>query len=234
MPQKKSNSDNSPTTLPQFKNPALLEKALTHRSALNEEISSAQESNERLEFLGDAVLELVVTRYLFDSCPQEPEGILTAYRSALVKTTTLAQLAQTFGLGEKLYLSRGEERSGGRTNPSLLADTLEAVIGAIYLDAGFKSAESFILSWLPNSFQQALQQKLYKDAKSELQERAQAKKLPTPQYQVLSESGPDHDKEFEIAVLIGEKVYGKGIGKSKQIAQQQAAQQALTQLEKSA
>ncbi len=234
MPQKKSNSDNSPTTLPQFKNPALLEKALTHRSALNEEISSAQESNERLEFLGDAVLELVVTRYLFDSCPQEPEGILTAYRSALVKTTTLAQLAQTFGLGEKLYLSRGEERSGGRTNPSLLADTLESVIGAIYLDAGFKSAESFILSWLPNSFQQALQQKLYKDAKSELQERAQAKKLPTPQYQVLSESGPDHDKEFEIAVLIGEKVYGKGIGKSKQIAQQQAAQQALTQLEKSA
>lgn len=216
---------------PTFNNPTLLETALTHRSALNEGISASKESNERLEFLGDAVLELATTRFLYDRCATEPEGVLTAYRSALVKTTTLAAVAAELGLGKRLYLSRGEEGSGGRTNPSLLADTVEAVIGAIYLDQGYEVAEQYITAWILQRFDDVVREKLYKDAKSELQERVQAHKLPTPEYVVYSESGPDHDKEFVVDVTIGTKVLGRGIGKSKQIAQQQAAKAGLSQFD---
>lgn len=219
--------------LPNFQNSGLLETALTHRSALNEGISQSKESNERLEFLGDAVLELITTRFLFDRCQTEPEGVLTAYRSALVKTTTLARVATELGLGEKLYLSRGEEGSGGRSNPSLLADTLEAIIGAIYLDQGFDQAQQYVTMWILRHFDEVVREKLYKDPKSELQEKVQARGLPTPQYIVSSESGPDHDKLFVVDVHIGNKQYGRGKGKSKQIAQQAAAAAGLAHFQSS-
>ncbi len=216
--------------LPAFQNPLLLETALTHRSALNERLSSATESNERLEFLGDAVLELVSTAYLFERCPDEPEGILTAYRSALVKTTTLAQVAKKLQLGERLYLSRGEESTGGRENASLLADTVEALIGALYLDQGYEQASSFIQTHILSLFDNVIQHRLYKDAKSDLQELVQSKKWPTPEYRVIQATGPDHEKNFVVEVIISGEPYARGEGKSKQLAQQQAATAALEKL----
>lgn len=220
----------SSAELPAFHNPALLETALTHRSALNERLSAATESNERLEFLGDAVLELVSTEYLYQRCADEPEGVLTAYRSALVKTTTLATVAQTLHLGERLYLSRGEESTGGRSNTSLLADTLEAVIGALYLDQGYAITKVFIETHILSLFDDVLQQRLYKDAKSDLQELVQSKKWPTPEYRVVEESGPDHEKHFVVEVIINGEAFASGAGKSKQIAQQHAAASALSLL----
>lgn len=227
MSKKKLNLGN----LPPFTNQLLLETALTHRSALNERLSSATESNERLEFLGDAVLELIVTEHLYQRCAHEQEGVLTAYRSALVKTTTLAHVAEELGLGARLYLSRGEEATGGRTNPSLLADTVEAVIGAMYLDQGYEAARQFIETHILKLFDDVIQQRLYKDAKSELQELVQSRKWPTPEYQVVSATGPDHDKQFVIEVVVNGQSFARGEGKSKQAAQQQAATAALQQLQ---
>ncbi|MBD3279703.1 MAG: ribonuclease III, partial [Candidatus Pacebacteria bacterium] len=182
--------------LPQFQNLDLLVTALTHRSALNEREASgttAQESNERLEFLGDAVLELITTEFLFEKFPQDPEGMLTAYRSALVKTSTLAAAAQELKLGEKMYLSKGEEATGGRENESLLADTFEAVIGALYLDQSYQAVKEFLEQHLFVKFKKIKTQRLYKDPKSLLQETVQAQGSNTPIYQVVSETGPDHD-----------------------------------------
>lgn len=213
--------------LPTFTNQNLIITALTHRSALNENLSSATQSNERLEYLGDAVLELATTNFLFNKFPKEPEGTLTAYRSALVKTTTLAEVAKELSLGEKLYMSKGEENGGGRENIGLLANTVEAVIGAIYLDQGFDKVVEFLNAHLFVKFQQIFDQKLYKDAKSLLQEEVQAKGLETPAYQVIEEKGPDHDKIFTIDVLISGKNIARGQGKSKQLAQQAAATKAL-------
>lgn len=221
--------------LPKFDNPALLETALTHRSALNEPGSGTTSplSNERFEFLGDAVLELAVTLFLFDQLPQQPEGILTAYRSALVRTTTLAEAAQDLELGSKLYISKGEEETGGRSNQSLLADTMEALIGAIYLDQGFEAAQDFIEKHVLCKFDQIKQNKLYKDAKSLLQEMVQAKGYATPTYKVVKAEGPDHDKTFTVEVLVDGQTAGQGVGSNKQAAQQDAAAQALADLEKS-
>ena len=216
--------------LPSFKDSQLLITALSHRSSLNEKTASgttAVESNERLEFLGDAVLELAVTEYLFAEFPAEPEGKLTAYRSALVKTTTLAELAKDLGLGEQMYMSKGEEATGGRNNESLLADTTEAVIGALYLDQGYKAVVTFLTANLYPKFTEILKNKLYKDHKSLLQEVVQAKGLPTPAYEVVKEVGPDHDKEFTVVVTVAEVAKGTGVGKNKQQAQQQAALEAL-------
>lgn len=213
--------------LPSFVNSDFLVTALTHRSALNEHLSTSDESNERLEFLGDAVLELATTNYLYDHYPTEPEGVLTAYRSALVKTTTLAQVAQELELGEKIYMSKGEEVTGGRKNISLLADTFEAVVGALYLDQGFEQVQKFLDLHLFPKFAQIKQQKLYKDPKSELQELAQARGFEAPSYKVIQEIGPDHDKEFTVEVKINHQAMGAGVGKSKQQAQQQAAIKAL-------
>jgi ribonuclease-3 len=215
-------------------NPKLLETALTHRSALNEPSSgtSSKVSNERLEFLGDAVLELVVTRFLFKELPQEPEGKLTALRSALVRTETLAEVALELGLGEKLYMSKGEEATGGRANSSLLANTFEAVIGALYLDQGFQAVEKFVDKYLLPKLDKIKQEKLYKDAKSLLQEIVQAQGYSTPEYEVLSAQGLDHAKTFTVAVKIGNKNFGQGRGSSKQAAQQEAARQALAVFEK--
>jgi ribonuclease III len=215
------------SALPSFKNAALLETALTHRSALNEKISTSTESNERFEFLGDAVLELATTQYLFDHFPTEPEGVLTAYRSSLVKTTTLAEVAQKLGLGDVLYMSRGEEVTGGRSNPSLLADTMEAVLGALYLDQGFEAVKAFLDKHLFPLFEDIQEQGLYKDSKSQLQELVQSQGFEAPAYEVVQEVGPDHDKEFTVQVKVGNEVKGVGLGKSKQQAQQAAAATAL-------
>ncbi len=216
--------------LPQINNSLLLETALTHRSALNERISQATESNERLEFLGDAVLELITTEFLFNKFPHEPEGKLTAYRSSLVKTTTLAEVAKDLGLGEKLYMSKGEEATGGRNNPGLLADTTEAIIGAIYLDQGYETTKKFLKENLFNKFDEIKKQKLYQDSKSVLQEIVQAKGFEAPIYKVIKEEGPDHSKQFTVEVLIDSQPAGIGMGKSKQAAQQAAAQTALKKL----
>ncbi|MEX0896387.1 MAG: ribonuclease III [Patescibacteria group bacterium] len=218
--------------LPNFNNAQLLETALTHRSALNERASKATESNERLEFLGDAVLELLATTFLYDAFPKESEGVLTAYRSALVKTTSLASVAQKLNLGAKILMSKGEEAGGGRENISLLADTFEAILGALYLDQGLQAVETFLKTHLFGDIERILAEKLYKDPKSELQEIVQADGLQTPAYQVIAEKGPDHDKIFTISITLDQEVIATGSGKSKQLAQQAAAEAALVEYAK--
>src|SRR5689334_20027171 len=173
--------------LPTFKNQDLLTTALTHRSALNEKTSTSKESNERLEFLGDAVLELATTIFLYRELPAEQEGMLTAFRSALVKTTTLAEVAKVLGLGEKLYMSKGEEASGGRQNASLLANTVEALLGALYLDQGMEVVEAFLIEHLYPKLDEIQKKRLYKDPKSHLQEYVQAQGFQAPEYVVVSE-----------------------------------------------
>lgn len=216
-----------------FRDQQLLITALSHRSSLNEKSQSgttATESNERLEFLGDAVLELAATLYLYQQRPDEDEGKLTAYRSALVRTETLAELAKELGLDQRMYLSKGEEQGGGRENTSLLADLMEAVIGALYLDQGFPAVEQFLQAKLFPKFNQILQSKSYKDQKSLLQEEVQAKSYGTPVYQVVKAVGPDHDKEFTVEVLVDGQVWGVGTGHSKQAASQAAAAAALQKI----
>jgi ribonuclease III len=209
-----------------FKNPALLEEALTHRSFLNEN-RSTHNHNERLEFLGDAVLELAVSEYLFAQFPDKPEGDLTAYRAALVRTTSLSETAAKLELGNQLKMSKGEEISGGRSNPSLLANTLEAILGALYLDQGYPAVVTFLETHLFPKLAEIIETKSFKDYKSSLQEIVQAQGQPSPEYSVLSESGPDHNKSFTVAVKIGGKIVAHGSGKSKQMAQQSAASEAL-------
>jgi len=216
--------------LPKFKNETLLTTALSHRSSLNEPTSgtTAKESYERFEFLGDAVLELATTEFLFTAYPTDPEGTLTAYRSSLVKTSTLATVAKNLGLGEKMFMSKGEEATGGRENDGLLADVFEAVIGALYLDQGYQAVQGFLAEHLFPQFAEIKDKKLYKDSKSLLQEVVQAKGLLTPIYEVIEEVGPDHDKVFTVQVKVSDEIVGSGSGKSKQLAQQEAAKQALT------
>ncbi len=218
--------------LPKFQNQALLERALTHRSALNEKKSSSEVSNERLEFLGDAVLELATTKFLFDKYPEEPEGTLTAYRSSLVKTESLAQIAMDLGLGQELHISKGEEATGGRTNIGILADTMEAFLGALYLDQGLDAVVELLEEILFPNIEAIIKNKLYKDAKSHLQEIVQALGFETPSYEVITEVGPDHDKEFTVTVTVGDSIAGRGSGKSKQHAQQAAAREAVKKYSK--
>lgn len=210
-----------------FKNQELLATALTHRSALNEQTSTSKVSNERLEFLGDAVLELVTTQYLYEAHPEDQEGMLTAYRSALVKTETLAEVAKQIGLGEALFMSKGEEATGGRSNIGILADSVEAFLGAMYLDQGLEASEKFLQEYLFIKLPEIKQKKLYRDGKSLLQEVVQAKGYGAPNYEVLTEEGPDHDKMFKVAVFVDGEKAGEGTGRSKQIAQQEAAREAL-------
>jgi len=212
--------------IPAFTDQKLLERAFTHRSALGTS-RERSDSNERLEFLGDAVLELATTEFLFAQYPKEPEGVLTTYRSSLVKTTTLAEVAQKLGIGDKIIMSRGEATSGGRENEGILADTFEAIVGALYLDQGYKAVTAFLQKELFIEFEDILREGRYRDAKSELQELVQAKGLPAPHYRVKSAVGPDHDKEFTVAVRISGQDQALGTGKSKQQAQQRAAEKAL-------
>ena len=208
-----------------FQDKALLHRAFVHRSFLNER-KDEKESNERLEFLGDAVLEFLVSNHIYLHFPGQDEGHLTALRSKLVNTTSLAQTARNLNLGESLYLSRGEEQGGGRTNTSLLANTVEALLGAIFLDQGVDGAgefvDKFILTKIPETVKESL-----KDPKSMLQEFVQAQGLPAPIYKLVSQIGPDHAKEFTVEVLIDKKPYAQGKGSSKKIATQDAAALAL-------
>lgn len=204
----------------------LLLRAFTHRSYLNEHKKTVTEHNERLEFLGDAVLELVVTEYLYTKY-SEPEGILTNWRSSLVRTESIGAAASKLGFEEYLRLSRGEKRGSERARAQILANCFEAVIGAIYLDQGYDKAAEFITANILNTFEGILKSGTWVDAKSQLQELAQSKVGFTPVYKVLKEEGPDHDKVFEVGAYVEDKLLGKGTGPSKQIAQQKAAETAL-------
>lgn len=210
----------------EFKNKDLFDQALTHRSWVNEH-KGVRDSNERMEFLGDAILEFVVSEEIYNLFPNKEEGYLTALRANLVNTIALAEIAEKLGLGQILFLSKGEEDGGGRSNTSLLANTVEAIIGAIFVDRGLTSAEKFIKeNVLINAKDKSMEP--LKDYKSRLQEAVQAKGLPAPKYQVVGQSGPDHNKKFVIEVLVNGEPWGRGEGKSKSTAEQEAAASGLT------
>lgn len=213
-----------------FEDDALLREALIHRSYLNENPSFPSADNQRLEFLGDALLDFVAGDYLYRRYPKMREGELTSLRAALVKEETLARFAQILDLGRYLYLGRGEEESGGRERPSLLADAFEALVGALYLDGGLTTAERFILRFLEPETERIVAQGELRDYKSLFQEEAQRRFQATPLYRTIDERGPDHNKVFTVEVLIEEKVYGRGEGTSKQAAEQEAARQALEKI----
>ncbi len=213
-----------------FRDINLASVAFVHKSYLNEHKFEDLGDNERLEFLGYAVLELVTTEFLYRSFPKSGEGQLTSFRSALVKGKHLAEVARSLGLGNYILLSHGEEKSKGREKNYILANTLEALIGAIYLDRGFAVAHKFISNFILKNLGDILKKGLHVDSKSHLQESAQEKRGITPTYKVLSESGPDHDKTFEVGAFIGETIVGKGEGSSKQKAAEAAAFDALQQL----
>jgi len=208
-----------------FKNKDLLNQALTHKSWVNEH-PGKRESNERLEFLGDAILEFVITETLFSKFPKHQEGYLTALRSSLVNTQNLANLAIKLDIGNALYLSKGEEEGGGRENPSLLADTTEAIIGALFIDSGMNTVSNFIKEYLVTEIPYKVAGPL-KDPKSRLQEYVQSKGLSAPKYKVIEESGPDHNKKYIIEVVVDNNSWSKGEGKSKSLAEQEAAKNAL-------
>ena len=209
-----------------FKSLELLHQVFVHRSYLNENPGFPLNHNERLEFLGDAVLELVVTEYLYATYPN-PEGDLTNWRSALVKGQMLASVAQELEIGDLLYLSKGEEKSGGKSRALILANTFEALIGAIYLDLGYKESQKFITHNLLGRLPEILEKGWHVDSKSRLQELSQDQLGITPNYRVLSERGPDHAKEFTVGVFLAEKHIGQGAGNSKQAAEQAADSSAL-------
>ena len=210
-----------------FQDKNFLMQAFVHRSYLNEHKELKLDHNERLEFLGDAVLELIVTNYLFQTFPDKPEGELTVYRSALVNTTMLSTIANKISVNDFLLLSRGEERDTGRARQYILANTFEAVIGAIYLDQGYDVTHNFIAQHLLPYLNEIVEKKLWQDAKSHFQEQAQEKEGITPAYRVLEESGPDHDKRFVVGVFLNKKQEAEGLGNSKQEAEQEAARKAL-------
>lgn len=212
-----------------FDNINLLKNAFIHRSYLNEHKDSNLQSNERLEFLGDSILAFWVSKTLYILYPHLPEGTLTNMRTKIVRTETLAQIANNLNLGDNLLLSKGEEKSGGRENKTLLANTFEALIGAIYLDKGLKVTELFLKKFFIKLIKNLKPEDL-KDAKSLLQEKIQTKIKEAPVYKVLREDGPDHNKTFEIGVYSLGKLLGKGVGKSKQEAEENAANSALENL----
>lgn len=210
-----------------FKDKSLLKQAFTHRSYINENRNTPLEHNERLEFLGDAVLELVITDYLYGRLKDSNEGKLTSLRSALVNADTCSLVAQTLGANEFLLLSKGESKDTGRARQYILANTLEAIIGAVYIDQGYEIAKNFILVHVAPLVEDILKDGAWIDAKSLFQEKAQEYLNATPLYKTISESGPDHDKHFTVGVYIAGNLYGKGEGKSKQDAEQEAAREAL-------
>src|SRR3989344_23425 len=225
----KRNLDEFEKTLKiKFKDSALLQTSLVHRSYLNEHRDFPLAQNERLEFLGDAVLELVVTDYLYSHYPN-PEGELTNFRSALVNHRILSKIAQRLELGEYIMLSRGESRDKGRARQIILANALEAVIGAIYIDQDFEVTRDFINREILTELPEIMAQGAYLDPKSQLQELIQEREGVTPIYRVLAESGPDHAKIFEVGVFVNDKKAGQGVGPSKQEAEIAAAADALKQ-----
>lgn len=210
-----------------FKNKDLLIQSFCHRSYLNENPKFHLENNERLEFLGDAVLELVITEFLYQKYPKKPEGELTNWRAALVNAKMLSKMAQKLDFNDFLLLSRGEAKETGKARQYILANTFEAFIGAFYLDQGYKVCQKFIEKHLAKELPEIIAKGLYKDSKSSFQEEAQEKTSATPTYRVLKEWGPDHAKHFIIGVFLGEKLVAKGEGSSKQEAEEAAAKSAL-------
>lgn len=206
-----------------FNDENLLQQALVHRSSLNELKNTFTTSNERLEFLGDAVLELWTSNILYHKFPDFAEGQMTNLRSLIVRTENLATIALSLKIGDYIYLSRGEETHGGRQNISILADTLEAIIGAVYLDSGQLAVDTFLNQILQKSIDDFSIKNQYKDPKSVFQEIAQREQGITPNYKIISQNGPDHDKKFVSGVYIGDKLMAKGEGNSKQKAEEQAA-----------
>jgi ribonuclease-3 len=213
-----------------FRDASLVETALTHRSWMNETQETLRTDNERLEFLGDAVLALVSSDLLMKRFPEQPEGELSKARAAIVNEAGLASIADRLTLGQWIFLGRGEEQAGGRQKRSLLANAFEALVGAVYLDGGFEAAHRVAGRLIEPSLAD-VPAAANKDFKSRLQELAQAKLQMAPSYTVLSERGPDHAKTFEVAILIGDKEYGRAFGRSKKEAQQNAAEQALAIME---
>lgn len=210
----------------EYENIDLLITALTHRSYVNEHKKSAHEHNERLEFLGDAVLELVVTTFLFKNY-SEPEGILTSWRSALVRTESIGDAGDKLGYAPLIRMSRGEKHGSERAHQQILANAFEAVLGSIYLEKGYDTAEKFVYQHIISKLDQILEAGSWRDPKSHLQEISQRIDGETPLYKVISEEGPDHDKTFTIGAYVGAKLMGKGVGPSKQVAQQTAARAAI-------
>ncbi|MDP2676391.1 MAG: ribonuclease III [bacterium] len=210
-----------------FINKSLLYEALTHRSYLNENTDWKYPHNERLEFLGDAVIELVITEALFLRFPEKPEGELTSFRAALVNTKMLAEVAGILHVGDHLLLSRGESKDMGRARQYILANTFEALSGALYLDRGYGEVKDFLERVLMPQLDEIIEKKLYKDPKSMFQEEAQDRHGVTPTYSVIKEWGPDHDKHFVIGIFLDEEKVAEGEGPSKQIAQEEAARKAL-------
>ena len=216
----------------EFNNLDLLITALTHRSYVNEHRKSVHHHNERLEFLGDAVLELAVTEYLFNNF-SEPEGILTAWRAALVRTESIGDAGDKLGYGPLIRMSKGEKNGSDRAHLQILANAFEAGIGAIYLERGFEDARDFIHKHIIIKLDGILESGSWRDPKSYLQEISQRVDNQTPVYKVLGEEGPDHDKVFTLGVFVGEKMMGRGTGPSKQVAQQQAARAAIDKYQES-
>ena len=213
----------------EFKNPHLLQQALTHSSYANEKHMKKHSDNERLEFLGDAVLEVISSEFLFTNYPDLPEGNLTKLRASLVCEPTLAACTPQIQLGEFIRLGKGEDMTGGRTRKSILSDALEAVIGAIYLDGGFTNAKEFIHRFVLTDQED---KKLFYDSKTILQEIVQAEKLGEIEYHLIGEEGPDHNKSFSVELTIRGRSYGKGKGRTKKAAEQQAAYEAIHVLKK--
>jgi ribonuclease-3 len=210
-----------------FNDKKLLEQAFIHRSYINESNGSKLSHNERLEFLGDAVLELIITDYLYNKYPDRDEGELTAYRSALVNAVIIGEVAQAIGMNDYLLLSKGEAKDAGRARSYILANTYEAYVGAVYIDQGYDVARDFISRTLFGKIDTIVAKKLWRDAKSLVQEKSQEYLNVTPVYKVISEAGPDHDKHFTIGVFFGDEQIATGKGKSKQEAEQAAARSAL-------
>lgn len=212
-----------------FRDPQLLETAFTHRSYLNE-FKTQLVSNERLEFLGDSVLSLIISSYIYVAKPADAEGDLTNLRSYIVKTKSLAEAAEKLSLGDYLLLSRGEELTGGRKNPQLLANTFEALLGAVYVDQGIEVAKQLVYSSLLPIFESEIKKGPPKDAKSSLQEIVQEREKQSPHYKIIKTTGPDHAREFTVGVFIKGEEVGTGKGPSKQVAEEEAAAEALKKL----
>ncbi len=217
-----------------FKNPDILREALTHRSFINtaKRLKIPPVTNERLEFLGDAVLEMIITEFLYIAVPDEAEGVLTSFRSALVCETSLAKVANDIKLGDYLLLSPGEENSGGREKSYLLANGFEALLGAIYLDQGYKTAQEFVIKNVTPYLKEIKENRTDINAKNKLQEFTQAKLGVTPRYKLIKASGPDHNKIFLVAVIIGKDQVATGEGNSKQKAEEDCANKAIEILTK--
>ncbi len=212
-----------------FKDREILKQAFTHRSYLNENPSKGLKHNERLEFLGDAVLELIITEYLYKKYPEKNEGEMTSLRAALVNAIMLSEVAGEIGVGDYLLLSKGEAKDTGKARQYILANTFEAIVGAIYLDQGYEGAAKFLENFLFNKVEKIIKEKLWIDAKSLFQEKAQDETGVTPSYSTIKEEGPDHAKSFTIGVYLGKDLVAQGQGSSKQEAEQDAARNALQQ-----